>query len=469
MYMDKFTQGVITYCKGFWSCLLNIGITEDVAVEERRYVRFANVVAALTALAIVSYIPSSLLEKNYVLAWLQAVDLVCVLSVLWLNYSGYHRIARQTYLVVVNVFVLINACVIGFESRVHDFFYFTYVLPFLLFRVKDFKNIIAGVFMAILSYNIFQHIYPNFTAYNLSLADQMAIYNINIWMKFILFGIAIYILAYYNHTSETELALTNEKLEDRAVELKRSNQDLEQFAYIISHDLKAPVRNISSFMAMLSTRYTKVLPPDALELTTMSKTCADRLARQIDDMLSYCRVDRNLPPTSIVDLNEMVKTIKLELYMKLKETNTEIIVERQLPTLKDVHSTMLFHVFQNLVANGLKFNENPNREVKIDFIEEGDSIKFSIADNGIGIAQGFESKLFQMFKRLHTQDKFEGTGIGLAICKKIITFYDGEIWYESEPGNGTTFYFTLPKSLVGVPVVKTPEMLAEPTLIYNAA
>ena len=468
--MENFTQGVIAYLKNFWSCLINVGVNDEVAGEERRYVRFANVVAALTAVAIVSYIPFSILKGNFILAGLQLVDLVCVLAVLWLNYTGNHGVARQTYMAVVNVFVIANACLIGFESRVHDFFYFTYVLPFLLFRVKDYKNIVAGVFMAIFSYNIFQVLYPHFTAYNLSIADQMYIYDINVWMKFVLFGLAIYILAYYNHNSETELAECNIKLELQAAELKRSNHDLEQFAYIISHDLKAPVRNISSFMAMLSTRYTKVLPPDALELTTMSKTCSDRLAKQIDDMLSYCRVDRNLSPASTVDLNEMIRTIRMELNSKIKETNVEVIIEHELPVLKGVHSSMLHHVFQNLVANGIKFNENANREVRIDFTEEADMVRFSVTDNGIGIAPGFESKLFQMFKRLHTQEKFEGTGIGLAISKKVVNYYHGEIWYESEAGKGTTFYFTLPKALVSIPVVKVSEMQVEqPTLIYKAA
>ena len=426
--MDKFTQGFIAYCKEMWLGLINIGVTEDFSSDEKRYIKLTNVIAAVTALAIVSYIPSSLLDGNYVLAWLQTFNLVCVLSVLWLNHSGYQRIARQTYLLTVNAFVLISACSIGYESRVHDLFYFTFVLPFLLFSVKDYKNIIAGVFAAVISFDAFQHIYPLFASYNLSLADQITVANINVGMKFILFGVSIYMLAYYKHTGETELAIANAKIAGQDAELKRYNHDLEQFAYIISHDLKAPVRNISSFMAMLSTRYTKVLPPDALELTTMSKTCAEKLAKQVDDMVSYCRVDRNLAPASTIDLNEMVKIIRMELSSKIKEANVDVIVARQLPTLKDVHANMLRDLFQNLIANGLKFNENSDREVKIDFTEEENFIRFSVTDNGIGIAKGFESKLFQMFKRLHTQDKFEGTGIGLAICKKIINFYGGEIW-----------------------------------------
>ena len=467
--MNKFLQGTVAYCKDFWFCLINTGVNEYVNADDRRYIKFANVVAALTAVAIVSYVPGSLIHKNYVLFSVQLIDLLSVLSVLWLNFLGYHRFARQTYMAVVNVFVLINACVIGFESRVHDFFYFTYVLPFLLFRVKDYRNIISGILMAVVAYNVYTNIYMYFTQFNLSLADQMIVYNINIWMKFILFGIGIYILAYYNHTSETQLAAINEKLHDQTEELKRSNEDLEQFAYIVSHDLKAPVRNIGSFMKLLSTRYTSALPPDAKEFVEMSKVSAERLARQIDDLLSYCRVGRNLPPVSSVDLNEMVRTIRIELNDKIREVNADVKVDGYLPTLNNIHSSMIHHVFQNLIANGIKFNTTANPEVKVSCVDAGAFIQFSVSDNGIGIDKGFESKLFQMFKRLHTQDKFEGTGIGLAVCKKIVTFYDGEIWYESTAGQGTTFNFTLPKYLVTPSFPKHSSLQAQQPMQVQAA
>jgi len=467
--MHKFTQGVFDYLHGFWLSLINNGVTDKVSMDDMRFVKFTNVAAAITSLVIAGYIPISIIEKNYFLAAVQVVDLLCVLLVLWLNYSGFHRIARQTYMVVVNVFVLINACVIGFESRVHDIFYFTCFLPLLLFRVKEYKSIVGGVVMAVVSYTVYQHVYPYFTDYNLSMADQMVVYNINIWMKFVLFGIAIYILAYYNHKSEAELADLNSKLECQAVKLKRFNEDLEQFAYIISHDLKAPVRNIGSFMKLLATRYSELLPSEGREFVEMSKTSAERLARQIEDLVSYCRVDRNLPPVSSVDLNNMIKTIQVESGGKIAEANAEVIIERELPVLKDVHSGMIHHVFQNLVANGIKFNTNAFPEVKISFTEEDDHVQFSVADNGIGIDKGFESKLFQMFKRLHTQDKLEGTGIGLAICKKIVNFYNGKIWYESEAGAGTTFYFTLPKHLVTRPFPEFSEIASRPNLISEAA
>jgi light-regulated signal transduction histidine kinase (bacteriophytochrome) len=279
-------------------------------------------------------------------------------------------------------------------------------------------------------------------------------------MKFVLFGVAIYILSYYNFTTETELALTNKKLEEQAEELKRSNNDLEQFAAIISHDLKAPVRNVSSFMTLLIRRYGGALEPDALNFIELSKNSTDRMARQIDDLLAYSKLGRDLPATGIVDVNILIETIRVELGEKIRDKNAAIIVDRHLPILRNVHSSMVHHILQNLIANGVKFNTNERPEVRINCIEAIDKYVFCIRDNGIGIDGAFQDKLFQMFKRLHTDSEFEGTGIGLAVCKKIVEYYGGIIWLESKKGEGTCFYFSLPKTNVGYSQVFSSKYIA---------
>jgi signal transduction histidine kinase len=407
------------------------------------------VIAVLTAISVFIYIPFSLLRGYYVLGILQGVDVICVLSVLWLNYIGYHKLARHIYIFVINSFVLINSCFIGYESRVQDFFYIAYIVPFLLFSVKDYRNIVVGVLISILFFNIYQSIYPHFIQYNLDINTQHMISNINLWMKFVLFGTAIYILSYYNLTTETELALTNKKLEEQAVELKRSNNDLEQFAAIISHDLKAPVRNVSSFMTLLIRRYGGALEPDALNFIELSKNSTDRMARQIDDLLAYSKLGRDLPATGIVDVNMLIETIRVELGEKIRERNAALIVERHLPIIRNVHSSMIHHILQNLIVNGIKFNTKDKPEIRINCTEHADKYVFYVKDNGIGIEDGYQDKLFQMFKRLHTDSEFEGTGIGLAVCKKIVEYYGGTIWLESTKGEGTCFYFALPKPNVG--------------------
>lgn len=430
--------------RSFWACLTSVGASDDLAAHERKYVRFTNVVATLTALAVALYIPISIWQHQYLLAALQAVDTLFVLSVLWLNWRHYTNASRFTYIVVVNGFVYINSCFIGYESHVQDFFYISYIVPFLLFSARDYRNILAGVSIAIAFFFIYDHTYQYFTGYNLDGVTQLAIYNTNIWMKFILFGLAIYILSYYNFSTEAELADSNEKLMQQAAELQRSNKDLEEFGSIISHDLRAPVRGISSFMTLLKRRYESQLDATAIEFIDMAQGSAERMSRQIEDMLSYSKVARNLPPPATVDANAIVRIIQMELGEKFAERNARIVVSGELPRLREVHQTLIHHIFQNLIANGIKFNTAADPQVEISHKVEGDMFVFQIRDNGIGIDTQYSGKLFQMFKRLHTEEQFEGTGIGLAICKKIVSHYGGDIWFESQPGAGTSFFFSLP-------------------------
>ncbi len=443
---------MINHLQNLWNRFIKIGVTETTSFSEERYIRFTNVEALLTVVGVTLYVFYSFFKGYFLLGSLQGADAILAVIVLWLNYKLFHKTARMVFLFMLNSIILIDACFIGNSSGINEFFYISYTIPFLLFSVRDYKYIITGVLVAVLGFMAYPHVFPFFTAYNVDVATQLTIFKINTGVIFVLFGMAVYILAYYNYKTENQLAdanhkleESNSKLEEQAIELKRSNEDLEQFAYIISHDLRAPVRNISSFMNLLGKQFNESSPKGSREFVEMSKQSADRLNKQIEDMLSYCRVDRNLPSTSPVDLNQMIRTIQMELNEKIKEKNAEIIVERELPVLDELHSSMMHHVFQNLIANAIKFNTTEKAEVRIDYKEENGVFTFSVSDNGIGIAAAYKDKLFQMFKRLHTADQFEGTGIGLAVCKKVINFYKGEIWFESEPSKGTTFFFTLEK------------------------
>ncbi|HLP50847.1 MAG TPA: ATP-binding protein [Chitinophagales bacterium] len=457
------------HLQDFFSCVMANGIDEHTPREEERYIRFTNLESILTVTGVTFYVAYSLYAGQFLLSLSQGIITFFVLGVLWLNFKRHYKAARMLFLLSLNAVIMLNACFIGHASGVHEFYYISYTIPFLLFHVRDYKYIIAGVLIAVVGFNLYQQIHPAFVAYNMDLATQMRVFQINTWVIFILFGSAVYMLTYYNYQTEEKLAATNKRLNEQAIELKRSNEDLEQFGYIISHDLKAPVRNISSFMNLLSRQFGDASPKGAKEFIDMSKMSADRLTKQIDDMLSYCRVDRNLPPMQAVDLNQMVRTIQMELNEKIKEKNAIITVKKSLPVLDEVHSSMLHHVFQNLIANGIKFNTNASPEVSVDYKHEHGVFTFSVSDNGIGIDAAYKSKLFQMFKRLHTADQFEGTGIGLAVCKKIINYYNGEIWFEGEPGKGTTFYFTLQKPVADVAPNQTPSIHQQISVVLKAA
>ncbi len=264
-------------------------------------------------------------------------------------------------------------------------------------------------------------------------------------VQFILALTAVYQFVNYSRKAEDAVEESNEQISLQTKELKRSNADLEQFAYIISHDLKAPVRNISSFMNLLASKHGPAMTPEAREFINFSLTGSKRMERLIDDLLSYCRMGTNLSQPSQVNLNDTISTLKIELSDKLNATNGSIIVSKELPIMNKAHSTLMYHVFQNLITNGLKFNKSGKPEIDISWSETPEYYTFLVKDNGIGISKDYSKAIFQMFKRLHTENDYEGTGVGLSICKKIVEYYHGEIGFDSEIGKGTTFHFTIRK------------------------
>lgn len=435
---------VTQFINCLWNRIITLGVRKEDPYSKSKFVIFTNLVSFLTAVSVACYIPFSLLNGYNTLALVQLIDVLCVVSALYLNSRGHYTAASMVFIGVVNTFVFFNALYIGFDSKVHEFFYLSNVIPFLLFPIRQSKKIALGVAAALGGFAAYYYMYPLFTQYNLSPATQLSIYQINIAMKFFLFGVAIYILARYNDRAEQQLENTNKKLEEFSAELQRSNQDLQQFAYIISHDLKAPVRSISSFLSLYRKKFGHTIPEEGKDFLDMSYDSSIRLAKLIDDLLAYSRVGRNLPEGADVDVTLLLKTIEIELGDRLKERNAEIIIEGPMPVLPNMHSTMLYHIFQNLLTNGIKFNENKTPKVSVSHLAYGKQHLFTVRDNGIGIDKKFSDGLFQMFRRLHS-DEYEGTGIGLAVCKKIVLFYGGQIWFESEPGYGTTFHFVIPE------------------------
>lgn len=425
-----------------WTKITNIGVTDQTPAKEIKFIRFTNIVAGLTVLAVGAYIPHSLINGSYLIAGLQFIDTLFVLSVFWFNHKGYYNIAKFAYLFVINTFVVLNACIIGSKSGVQEFLFISNVTPFLLFRVNDYKRILLGMAMAMTAYMMHPILVPFFLDYNLPDALQYNVSQINVVMKFILFGMAMYIMAAYNLKGETEIETINHQLTLHTQELNRSNKDLEHFAYIISHDLKAPIRNISHMLDIYTSRFHRE-ENGGKDFLLHSKQSADRMVLLIEDLLNYSKVGKNLPNPEPTDLNQLMRTLEMELAQRIAETNAELIVEQPLPVLTKVHSTMIYHVFQNLITNGIKFNKSEKPRVIIQYTPATTHHLFSVTDNGIGIPEELSKGLFQMFRRLHTTE-FEGSGMGLAICKKIIENYGGQIAIESQPGNGSRFNFTLP-------------------------
>jgi two-component system, sensor histidine kinase and response regulator len=223
--------------------------------------------------------------------------------------------------------------------------------------------------------------------------------------------------------------------------LKSSNLELEQFAYIASHDLQEPLRMVASFLQLLASRYKDKLDSNANEFIDFAVEGASRMQKMIQDLLEYSRIQTQGKQLEKTDTSEILSHIISNLQTKIEETGT-IILSDKLPVLIGDES-QLKRLFQNLITNAIKFCIDKKPQIFISAKQENDEWIFSFKDNGIGIDQQYQNKVFQIFQRLHTREEFGGTGIGLAICKRIVERHNGKIWFESKPGEGTTFYFTI--------------------------
>ncbi len=236
-----------------------------------------------------------------------------------------------------------------------------------------------------------------------------------------------------------------QKVLERTTELEQSNIDLQEFAYIASHDLQEPLRMIISFLQLLSDRYKGQLDEDADEFIQFAVDGSKRLENMIKDLLDYSRVDRLGNPFSETDLNQVIENVIGNLKVTIDENNVKVTYD-PLPIL-NADSIQMISLFQNLIGNAIKFRSKEPPRIHISVIEEETAYCFSIKDNGIGIDSAYFNNVFVIFKRLHTDWEYPGTGIGLAVCKKIIERHGGSISVESEgiPGKGSTFSFTILK------------------------
>lgn len=243
--------------------------------------------------------------------------------------------------------------------------------------------------------------------------------------------------------SEESLLHSQADLRRYSRELKRSNQDLEQFAYVVSHDLQEPLRGVAKFTELLAKRYRGQLDEKADEFVGLIMGDTARMQTLINDLLSFSRVTTRGKELQQVDSGAVLVHILHVLEGSVQESGATITTT-DLPVIK-ADETQLGQLFQNLLANAIKFRGEKPPRVYIEAREQPDAWLFSVKDEGIGIAPADQERIFQIWQRLHPRGKYPGTGIGLAICKRIVERHGGSIWVESEEGKGATFFFTISK------------------------
>ncbi len=233
------------------------------------------------------------------------------------------------------------------------------------------------------------------------------------------------------------------ELQEYTLQLKKSNENLENFAYVASHDLKAPLNVVNGILNLIDNG--KGMPSDTndLELIRMAKIAVDQMKVLINDLLEYSRVGNNREDFSNTDLNEVLTYVQVLLKEKITQSSAKIKIN-PLPVI-NANKTLITELFMNLLSNALTYHGKNIVEIEVGFSEEKNTFKFYVKDNGIGIREKDFEKIFIIFKRLHSQSEYGGTGIGLALCKRIVEAHQGTIWVESELGKGSTFYFTIKK------------------------
>jgi signal transduction histidine kinase len=251
--------------------------------------------------------------------------------------------------------------------------------------------------------------------------------------------------------SSHDLAAARDRLEEQTADLQRSNRELEQFAYVASHDLQEPLRKVASFCQLLQRRYAGQLDERADQYIEFAVDGAKRMQRLINDLLDFSRVGRLTAPQTDVDLGDCLDRALQDLESAIEESGAQVTSD-ELPVVRG-EGPLLAQVMLNLVGNAIKFRSEEPPRVHIGARRDGEEYEISVADNGIGIDARYAERVFVLFQRLHPKDVYSGTGIGLSLSKKIIEYHGGRIWlHTAEEGRGTTIKFRLP-----VPVSATPD------------
>ncbi|MFK7925768.1 MAG: ATP-binding protein [Bacteroidia bacterium] len=425
--------------RSFWDWVSGIGLNETVSATERSKVRLLNQLLAGTIPIHLLIIIQDFIQRDGPGVLITLIPLVITLFTFVIQARRWFVFARVFIIVFLSISMVGLSFLYGRELGAEYTLLTMSLGVVMLFERQDRWQI--TIFVLLFScYEVIRWLY---LYHDPTLINQLNP-STNHWIFIAsLMGCIIIgrIFIENRRKMEKKMDLVMEDLKQKNKELEQANADLERFAFVASHDLKTPLRNINNFLGLIERRLPKPIPDELQEYLQIASNNARHMYYLIEDILQYSRLDTQ-PEVFLIDLNLIARRAKMQLSDFINESGATIEVGK-LPRVMG-NEGQLELLFQNLIENGIKYNESevPHIEISAEQKEGRGIVRF--VDNGIGIEDVYQAKIFDMFYRLHTQDRYEGTGIGLAICQKIASKHHGKIHLESRFGHGTTFVLDFP-------------------------
>jgi signal transduction histidine kinase len=458
------TQGALTYFIRFrdkvwhlYKRFIYTGIDDSMSAQSAKHILLTNSINATTLTIIIPYSVLFYILGLKLLAVILLAIFILFLFYYYLSYRRQYFLSRMLMVISMNIALGIYGVLLGKESGLHALFFVFFTLPFLLFSMRHKLPIFICALSSLIPFFIIRFgVIPvaiPLSNFKLQLLSNSIVSITFLWLllnKVYLLNATKLVeaaLAQKNAELQNEVQLrkfAEQNLTETNALLKLRNRELEQFAYVTSHDLQEPLRTIVNYAELLEAKYAKDLDEKGTHYVQIMHASSVRLQKLIKDLLDYNRVGRDYNLEAI-NTTALVKEVIDDLVAMIEESAAQIEVGR-LPVVS-ASPTEFKLLIQNLVANAIKFRRpDVPCVVSVNATDENDYWRFSVADNGIGIEEKFVSRIFIIFQRLHTYKEYSGNGIGLAHCKKIVEMHGGRIWCEPEVNKGSIFYFTIPKS-----------------------
>ncbi|MEO0896541.1 MAG: ATP-binding protein [Bacteroidota bacterium] len=443
--------------KEIWYTLSNLGIDSYTSEHDSRLIRLLNM-AAISVLPVPISVSLLSFSFGFPIGGISSLITLLILSViLFANWKGYVEFARWWTVLAFTIFVSYSVIAFGRDLGASSCFVVLALVIATFFRAKWKRAMGFGLIILATFFTEYflrnegplleNQIFPYGSAF-IILANILATLAV---ISFFFSGIESYEeeqkkLLMDLKASHDELVEKNQQIEKQNQELSLLNGELERFTYAASHHFKTPLRNIHSFMGLLDAKLKSEDKEAVQSFIDFARNSSLRMYQLVQDLLSYSRIDKEEYEIGRVSLAEIIKGIEEDLMTEMS-VNPYRLEVGELPDIEGYH----FHfklLLQNLIENGLKYNESQETIVRITSQQKKGVLLIHIEDNGIGIEEEYLSKVFQMFERLHTQDTYEGTGIGLTLCKKIAQIYGGDISLKSVPGKGSVFTLSFPATII---------------------